>query len=168
MNYALLFKNKYGCCPQCKEANHDYAWCNRCDRKALVDKFNTWSTGNNALDLFIQETQRTATCYVLDRSYYPIEKKTYLEYVPYDRFTDVKSFGGLGDFTAIINGGLGEVLTATWLDGKRVINYNEKIKERSSPHTVSLEVVGSSTKIDHAIDEVITDVCLPSLFHCVN
>ena len=50
----------YGYCPQCKKANHWYAWCKPCDRKALVDKFNTWSTGNKALDLFIQETQRTA------------------------------------------------------------------------------------------------------------
>src|SRR5215510_4154503 len=98
----------YDYCPQCKKANHDWAWCNPCDRKALVDKFDTWSTGNKDLDLFIQETQRTAK-----------HHERYLEYVPYDRFIDVKSLGGLGDFTAEtwLDDGLGEVFAVTWLDG---------------------------------------------------
>src|SRR5215510_7826977 len=115
MSYALVIENNSnakrflnGRCPQCKNENSNYLWCNSCDRKALVDKFNTWSTGNKALDLFIQETQRTATFYA---DFFG--NVSYLEYVPYDRFTDVKSLGGLGDFTA------GEVFTATWLDGKR-------------------------------------------------
>jgi len=141
---------KYDYCPQCKKANTNWVWCNPCDRKALVDKFNTWSTGNKALDLFIQETQRTATSYESNR------KGSYLEYVPYDRFTNVKSLGGLGDFTAKtwLDSRLGEVFTATWLDGKREVAWNNK--GRSSPLTVSLEVVVSSTKIDHIfINEVI-------------
>ena len=159
MNYALVFNDRkrnfeYGYCPQCKKANHSLAWCNPCDRKALVDKFNTWSTGNKDLDLFIQETQRTATD---DLS----KKCVYLEYVPYDRFTDVKSsLGGFGDFAA------GEVFTAIWLDGERKVNWGKYNKARSSPLEVSLEMVVSSTNIDHTfIDEVIIGVCLPFVFY---
>ena len=61
-----------GYCPQCKKANHYYVWCNSCDRKALVDKFNAWSTGNNALNLFIQEAQRTAENYVRKKDLFRI------------------------------------------------------------------------------------------------
>ena len=169
MNYALVLRDntkrdpKYGYCPQCKKANNYKAWCNPCDRKALVDKFNTWSTGNKALDLFIQETQRTAESYVFSRN-----RKSYLEYVPYDRFTDVKPLNCLGDFTAKtwLDSRLGDVFTARWLDGKRVLK-DEYIKGRSPPLTVSLEVVAArSTKIDHVfIDEVIIGVCLPNLLY---
>ena len=160
MNCALVLRSNvgrgfsHGYCPQCNKANHWHAWCNRCDRKALVDEFNTWSTGNKDLDLFIQETQRTATCYVNDLS----SDKTYLEYVPYDRFTDVESLSGLGDFAA------GEVFTAIWLDGERVIKdkFTENCgKERSEPLRVSLEIIDNSTEINHVfIDEVIIGVCL--------
>ena len=138
---------KYGYCPQCKKANHHYNWCNPCDRKALVDKFNTWSTGNKNLDLFIQETQRTATGYEL-WSYY----KNYLEYVPYDRFTDVKS---------LARGGFAKVFTAKWLDGKRERTWSRKddyyIKGRSEPFTVVLKVIDNSAKVEQSfISEVIS------------
>src|SRR5215472_11040751 len=103
----------HGYCPQCKKASNYYAWCNSCDRKALVDKFNTWSTGNKALDLFIQETQRTATSY--DSRYIG----SYLEYVPYDQFTDVKS---------LARGGFAEVFTVRWLDGRREAIEKDGIK----------------------------------------
>jgi hypothetical protein len=61
------------------------------------------------------------------------KKKTYLEYVPYDRFIDVKSLGGLGDFTAEtwLDNELGEVLTAeTWLDNQLGEVFTAKWWER--------------------------------------
>lgn len=58
---------------------------------------------------------------------------------------------------------MGEIFTATWLDGERkLVRVNEGenrvnyIKWRSLSLTVSLEVIINSTKIDHAfINEVI-------------
>ena len=150
MNYALVLENdgkrfpSFGYCPRCKKANHSEAWCNPCDRKALFDKFNTWSTGNKALDSFIQETQRIAVNHASHM------RRSYLEYVPYDRFTDVKS---------LARGGFAEVFTAKWLDGKREIvgkySSNPITKGRTEPLTVALKMIEKSAKIEQSfINEV--------------
>ena len=161
MNYALVYNDerrrdpKCGYCPQCKKANTNEAWCNPCDRKALVDKFNTWSTGNKTLDLFIQETQRTATFYSWD---YWDGKRSYLEYVPYDRFTDVKS---------LARGGFARVFTATWLDGKRVLKEVKKnvdyVKGRTEPFTVALKVIDNSAKMEQSF---INEVIILTVLYC--
>src|SRR5436853_4815033 len=49
-------------CDQCQNINIT-SWCNDCDRQALIEKFGSWSTGNENLDLLIQESQRSATDY---------------------------------------------------------------------------------------------------------
>src|ERR1044072_3888587 len=69
----------FGRCPRCNDEYNAPAWCNACDQQALVDKFYTWSTGNDNINLLIQESQRLAPDYY-----------NYLEFIPYDRFEDIE------------------------------------------------------------------------------
>ncbi|CAG8524392.1 11539_t:CDS:2 [Funneliformis caledonium] len=151
----------FGRCPGCKKTCYALAWCDTCDRKALVDKFE-----NKDILLLIQESQRWATDYY-----------NYLEFIPYNHFKDIKYIGE-GGFEAIpkatwldgsrIANGFGEISKATWNDGVRIIkkvNGTWK-KTRSEPCAIVLKEIKESGNIDQDyIDEVIFNI-YPILNNC--
>ena len=59
--------------------------------------FNSWTSGNDDIDKFIQHTQLSAN------SWYNV-----LEWIPYDRLYDIEF---------IAKGGFGNVYKAIWIDG---------------------------------------------------
>jgi len=114
----------FGNCPRCNNEYNAPAWCDACDQQELVDKFDTWSTGDDNINLLIRESQRSAPDYY-----------NYLEFIPYNRFVDIEQIG---------EGGFGIVYKATWLDGIRNAKKNENgiwIKNRSDPCTVALKEI---------------------------
>ena len=98
----------YGVCPDCKEPNTGIAWCNKCDPGKFLKEGKT--SGIPEIDNLIYESQLKTEHYSLN-----------LEWIPYDRFQDIKSIG---------EGGFANIYSATWLDGKP-IDYNN-IKEHWS------------------------------------
>ncbi|RHZ85161.1 hypothetical protein Glove_71g160 [Diversispora epigaea] len=83
-------------CPECNQDSY-YGWCKPCVSKHLQNDFNNWTSGNDKIDKFIQDTQ-------LNTNY----NRGVIEWIPYDRFKDVKQIG---------KGGFGTIHYARWIDG---------------------------------------------------
>src|SRR3954454_25292309 len=83
-------------CPECNQEYNGY-WCKPCNSKHFQNDFNNWTSGNDKIDKFIQDAQLNAN-YNWD----------VIEWIPYDRFKDVKQIG---------KGGFGTIHYARWIDG---------------------------------------------------
>ena len=83
-------------CPECNQ-EYSQTWCKPCNSKHFQNDFNKWTSGNDEIDKFIQDAQLNAN-YSWD----------VIEWIPYDRFKDVKQIG---------KGGFGTIHYARWIDG---------------------------------------------------
>ncbi|RGB41437.1 kinase-like domain-containing protein [Rhizophagus diaphanus] len=129
-----------GVCPDCKRLNTGYAWCNRCDPGRFIKEGKT--TGNVKMDNFILERQKqTLHCY------------DNLEWIPYNKFDNIKLIG---------EGGFSKIYSATWLEGPP--KYDKK-----KARTGSIEVAFKKLKnpdIRAFINEIrIHDECNFANFH---
>ncbi|CAG8457320.1 3411_t:CDS:2 [Acaulospora morrowiae] len=88
-------------CFQCKRKYTSEKWCRSCESVIFESSFNTWTSGNLALDRMIHQTQ-------LDAS----SSSAFLRWIPFSQFKDVKEIG---------RGGFSTVYSARWnhdmLDG---------------------------------------------------
>ncbi|RHZ77920.1 hypothetical protein Glove_168g174 [Diversispora epigaea] len=85
-------------CPECNQAwNENYMWCKPCSSKHFQNDFNNWTSGNDKIDKFVQDAQLNAN------KYWEV-----IEWMPYDKFKDVKQIG---------KGGFGTIHYARWIDG---------------------------------------------------
>ncbi|RHZ83732.1 hypothetical protein Glove_88g128 [Diversispora epigaea] len=84
-------------CPECSQENTFWDWCKPCNSKHFQNDFNKWTSGNDKIDKFIQDAQLNANNY-----------RRVIEWIPYDRFKDVKQIG---------RGGFGTIYYAKWIDG---------------------------------------------------
>ncbi|RHZ45958.1 hypothetical protein Glove_641g8 [Diversispora epigaea] len=84
-------------CKECNQYNYLSWWCKKCNSKRFQNDFNKWTSGNDTIDKLIQDSQLNAN--------YRLEK---IEWIPYDRFKDVKQIG---------RGGFGTIHYAIWIDG---------------------------------------------------
>ncbi|RHZ85738.1 hypothetical protein Glove_60g122 [Diversispora epigaea] len=82
-------------CPECIQVYNGY-WCKTCNSKHFQNDFNNWTSGNDKIDKFIQDAQLNAN--------YNFQV---IEWIPYDRFKDVKQIG---------KGGFGTIHYARWID----------------------------------------------------
>ncbi|GET02609.1 kinase-like domain-containing protein [Rhizophagus clarus] len=85
-NYMMILNNKCKICKTCNKI---------CNAMYFQQNFDNWTSGNNDIDKFIQEIQLLAHN----------DAKEALEWIPYDRFYDIK-------YVASIN-----VYRAIWIDG---------------------------------------------------
>ena len=84
--------------------------CNdTCDTIRYQQNFKNWTSGNNDIDKFIQDTQLLAH----STSYHAPDA---LEWISYDRFHNIKY---------IAKGKFGEVYKANWFDGN-ISYWNKK------------------------------------------
>ena len=87
----------------CYQPGYDKFWCKECVPSCLIEG---WSSGNSEIDEFIKDTIYNAKGnydYYIS-GYCPL----YLEWVPFDRFEDIKPIG---------EGGFAKVYSAKWIDG---------------------------------------------------
>ena len=120
----------YGVCPDCKEPNAGFAWCNECDPGKFLKEGKT--SGNPEIDKLIHESQLKTKHYFNN-----------LEWIPYDRFQDIKSIG---------EGGFANIFSATWLDGQPIRQC--KTKQRTQPIRVALKKLKNSKNMEAFINEV--------------
>ncbi len=77
--------------------------CNRmgieCNARRFQQNFKNWTSGNNDIDKFIQDSQLSAHGYYV---------KNALEWISYDRFYDIKY---------IVKDEFSKVYKANWIDG---------------------------------------------------
>ncbi|RIA94885.1 hypothetical protein C1645_817364 [Glomus cerebriforme] len=120
---------KYGLCMECKQPNTGQYWCNVCNAKHFQQNFKNWTSGNDDIDKFIQDTQLSAT------NFWKV-----LEWIPYDRFYDIKY---------IAKGGFGKVYKATWIDGSIQCwdNENQNWKRYNLNKEVALKSLNNSKNV---------------------
>src|SRR6266498_2132523 len=86
----------------CYEPDDDQLWCKECVPCCMIEG---WTSENHDIDEFIKDTIYSAKGFYDDDNYYPL----FLEWVPFDRFEDIKQIG---------EGGFAKVYSATWIDGE--------------------------------------------------
>ncbi|RHZ83343.1 hypothetical protein Glove_97g107 [Diversispora epigaea] len=84
-------------CLECNQECSPYGWCKPCNSTHLKNDFDKWTSGNATLDKFIQDAQLNAD------EYFKV-----IEWIPYNRFQDIKQ---------ISKGGYGTIYYAKWIDG---------------------------------------------------
>jgi hypothetical protein len=92
----ILHKN----CSYCNNPFTEELWCKECDPRRMIEG---WTSGNNDVDKFIKDTIYDA------RNAEVGYNLILLEWVPFDRFKDIKQIG---------MGGFAKVYSATWIDGE--------------------------------------------------
>jgi hypothetical protein len=127
-------------CSYCNKLFIEKFWCKKCDPFKVMEG---WTSGNPDIDKFIKDTMlESATHY----GYYSGQ---FLEWVAFDRFTDIKEIG---------EGGFAKVYSATWIDGEAY--YNKQIggswqKRELGPRKVALKRLNGSQNItDKYLNEV--------------
>ena len=120
----------FGMCPDCKEPNAGRAWCKKCDPGKFLKEGKT--SGIPEIDNLIYESQLKTTRYDYN-----------LEWIPYDRFQNIKSIG---------EGGFATIYSATWLDGEPIDIV--KTKKRTKPIRVALKKLKNSENMEAFINEV--------------
>ena len=133
----------YGVCPDCKEPNTGPAWCKKCDPGKFLKEGKT--SGIPEIDNLIYESQLKTTHY-----------DDNLEWIPYDRFQDIKSIG---------EGGFASIYSATWLDGEPDIVATTKI--RTKPIRVALKKLKNSKNMEAFINEVNYFKLLNHFIYCL-
>ncbi|RHZ88838.1 hypothetical protein Glove_21g191 [Diversispora epigaea] len=93
----------------CRECNENtlWGWCKPCNSKHFKNNFDKWTSGNETIDEFIRNSQLNAN-----------ERWKVTEWIPYNRFKDVKE---------IAEGGFSTIYYAKWIDG-RIQYWNIKKK----------------------------------------
>lgn len=97
-------------CKKCKSIRYSDRFCENCISLQLQSLFNTWTSGNDIIDNFIQQCQMQSSI-----------PSQIIEWIPYNQFEDVKK---------LTEGGFSSIYTATWTKGN-IVDYNEEKKEFS-------------------------------------
>ena len=97
-------------CKKCKLTRYSDKFCENCISLHLQSLFNTWTSGNDVIDNFIQQCQIQSSL-----------PSQIMEWIPYNQFYNVKK---------LTEGGFSSIYTATWAKGN-IVDYNEKKKEFS-------------------------------------
>ncbi|GBB97129.1 hypothetical protein RclHR1_02920014 [Rhizophagus clarus] len=95
-----LKNTNHGKCSYCNKPFTEELWCKKCDPFRMIEG---WTSGNNDIDKFIKDTIYEIRGVTKD---YEVR---FLEWVPFDKFKDIKQIG---------EGGFAKVYSATWIDGK--------------------------------------------------
>ena len=127
-------------CSYCNKPFTKELWCKECDPRHIMEG---WTSEHSVIDKFIKDTIYNARHFTYNK---------FLEWVPFDRFTDIKEIG---------EGGFAKVYSATWFDGRGSYRYryykkNDGSWERESiPIAVALKRLnGSQNMTDKYLNEV--------------
>src|ERR1700753_3845109 len=98
---------------KCKEC------INICNAMRFQQNFNNWTSGNDVIDKFIQDTQLSAHC----------DSSKVLEWIPYDRFSDCKYITE------------NKVIKANWHDKNKLKDHNVSVflKSLNNLNNITIE-----------------------------
>src|ERR1700751_3299014 len=85
-NKLNISDNNHKNCSYCDKPFTEELWCKECDPFRVMEG---WTSGNPAIDKFIKDTM----CKPADDKYDEEDIYQFLEWVPFDRFTDIKELG---------------------------------------------------------------------------
>ncbi|CAB4431324.1 unnamed protein product [Rhizophagus irregularis] len=129
-------KRLYGICGECNIPGTGEYWCQPCNAERSKNNFKNWTSGNEDIDEFIQQSQLNA-----------VHHKKYLEWIPFENIKNI---------TYITRGGFGKVYSANWAKGFILYWDIEGQKwERISNVKVALKSLNNSSRIStDFLDEI--------------
>src|SRR5436189_140140 len=92
----------------CYKPDNGKLWCKECVPSCIIEG---WTSENSEIDEFIKDTIYSAKYHFSSGIICPL----FLEWVPFDRFEDIKQIG---------EGGFAKVYSAKWIDGRS--NYERE------------------------------------------
>jgi hypothetical protein len=139
-DYIIVFKNSY--CKECGELHTDNQWCKPCQINNLKQNFANWTSGNEKIDYFIQDSQLK----IHTRS------SIIVEWIPYNQFKNIKKIYK-DNFTTINS--------AIWKDGPLEYNFKEKRHIRKPNKEFTLKCLNNyQNNINKFVNEVINLIFL--------
>jgi hypothetical protein len=127
----LVFNNNYiiSYCIKCDDKyEYDYyKWCKSCEINRLKNNFADWTSGNEKIDEFIQKMQSKINNY----------NDMIFEWIPYNKFIDVKE---------LVNSAFA---TAIWKDGPLFYSGVRRNYKRELSEKVLLKYLYNSQNINH-------------------
>ena len=135
-------------CSFCNKSIAEELWCNECDKHKMI---GGWTSGNLCIDKFIKDSMYNATNVK--------ESKKFLEWVPFDRFKNMKQIG---------EGGFSKVYSATWIDGKSKFveqAYGSWKKLDSKPITVALKRLNGSQNMSEGYLNEVYFITIHNIFY---
>ncbi|RGB26475.1 kinase-like domain-containing protein [Rhizophagus diaphanus] len=122
-------KNEVELCNECKQTYTDYQWCQQCNTKRFQQDFLKWTSKNEFIDKFIQETQLNA------KNSYEI-----LEWIPYNKLSSIDYYD---------RGGFSEIHKAIWSDGPIYgWNFDKQQWNRQKCYEVVLKTFNNSSSLN--------------------
>src|SRR5436190_1667772 len=129
----------------CYQPENNKLWCKECVPSCIIEG---WTSGNSEIDNFIKDT-----IYNTRRSHLK------LEWVPFDRFENIKQIG---------EGGFAKVYSAKWIDGQAEYDKQDDgswKKLKPKPKTVALKRLnGSQNMSADYLNEVFHDIYILQYF----
>ena len=124
----------------CYRPDNGKLWCKECVPSCIIEG---WSSGNSEIDEFIKDT------------IYNSRYSTFLKWVPFDRFKDIKPIG---------EGGFAKVYSAKWIDGRAYYSKQDDgtwIKLDPEPMDVALKRLnGSQNMSAEYLNEVFNHILI--------
>ncbi|CAB4494349.1 unnamed protein product [Rhizophagus irregularis] len=123
--------------PNSSKINHENCynpprkcWCKECVPRCIIEG---WTSGNDDIDNLIKDSIYSVRLKYIGDEYVP----SFLEWVPFDRFEDMKQIG---------EGGFAKVYSATWIDGiaKYIKDDGNWIKKEPESMKVALKRLNGS------------------------
>ncbi|RHZ90186.1 hypothetical protein Glove_5g52 [Diversispora epigaea] len=126
----------------CPECNQEYTstfwkWYKPCNSKHFRNDFNNWTSGNDKIDKFIQDAQLNAN-----------DGWEVIEWIPYNRFEDIKQIGKSGFET---------IHYARWIDGfieKWDIENQQWERDRKYSEEVALKKFDNFVNFNNVLNEM--------------
>ncbi|RHZ85740.1 hypothetical protein Glove_60g127 [Diversispora epigaea] len=105
-------------CLECYQNYSEFQWCKPCNSKHFQNDFNNWTSRNDKIDKLIQDTQLNANNYWNE----------VIEWIPYDRFKDVKQIGK-GGFGTIHYARYPKDIIVALKKFNNFVNFNDVLNE---------------------------------------
>ncbi|GET02192.1 kinase-like domain-containing protein [Rhizophagus clarus] len=122
-------KQAYGICGECNEPGTGEYWCQSCNAKRFKDNLKNWTSGNEIIDEFMQQSQLNA-----------VHHTKYFEWIPFENFRNV---------THTSSDGYGNFYSAEWPNGCiNSWNIENQKYERSTNCKVALKSLYSDIRAD--------------------
>ncbi|EXX52961.1 kinase-like domain-containing protein [Rhizophagus irregularis DAOM 181602=DAOM 197198] len=123
------FKNEAELCNICNQPYTNYQWCQQCNAKQFQHDFSKWTSKNEFIDKFIQDSQLNA------KNSYEI-----LEWIPYSKLSNINYYD---------KGGFSEIHKAIWLDGPIFSwNFDKQQWNRQLSYEVILKTLNNSSNLN--------------------
>ncbi|CAB5347384.1 unnamed protein product [Rhizophagus irregularis] len=127
-----------GTCIKCDQSRSHYRWCQSCEQKQCQENFTKWTSGDERIDVFLQDAQLNST-----------RPQTFLEWIPFDKLGNILNTKSGNKTSAIYS--------AIWKDGPRILWNQQNEKHERVETKVTIKLNKESGDVDQ-INEILNEL----------